>query len=105
MSVYALNLFDVSNKEEYLQYAKGAGSEVERYGGKVIALGKYAGSVIGDIEPRTVLIIVEWPSKSAFDDYCADPTLTQFHKHREKGTTNYIWQLFDKLDNLKPLLG
>lgn len=102
--VYALNLFDVSSKEEYLAYARRSAREVQAYGGRVIALGKFQTAVIGSIEPRTVMILVEWESKQAFDNYCHDPTLADLHPHRINGTSNYIWHIFDKLEDLRPIL-
>lgn len=36
--VYALNLFDIADREEYLAYSRRSAREVERHGGKVIAL-------------------------------------------------------------------
>lgn len=102
--VYALNLFDVSNKEEYLAYAKRSVKDVAAHGGHVVALGKYRESVAGDIEPRSVMIIVEWESREAFAGYCNDPGLKDLHQHRINGTKNYIWQLFDKLTDLRPIL-
>ncbi|MGQ4276122.1 DUF1330 domain-containing protein [Pseudidiomarina sp. E22-M8] len=104
MPVYALNLFDIANKDEYLAYARRSAKEVEAHGGKVISLGKFKEAAQGDITPRTVLILVEWESKEAFESYCDDPALADLHPHRENGTTNYIWHLFDKLDDLRPLL-
>ena len=73
MTVYALNLFDVANRDEYLAYSKRSPAEVAKHGGRVVALGKFRESMTGDIEPRTVLILVEWDSKDAFDSYCNDP--------------------------------
>lgn len=104
MPVYALNLFDIANKDEYLAYARRSAKEVEAHGGKVISLGKFKEAAQGDITPRTVLILVEWESKEAFESYCDDPALADLHPHRENGTTNYIWHLFDKLDDLRPIL-
>ena len=103
-SVYALNLFDVSNKEEYLAYSRRSAKEVQAHGGRVIALGKFRESVAGNLEPRSVMIIVEWESREAFERYCNDPDLKDLHPHRINGTSNYIWQLFDKLDDLRALL-
>ena len=57
--VYALNLFDVSNKEEYLAYSRRSAREVQAHGGRVVALGKFREAAIGSIEPRTVLILFE----------------------------------------------
>lgn len=102
--VYALNLFDVSNKEEYLAYSRRSAKEVQSHGGRVIALGKFQESAAGDIEPRSVLILVEWNSREAFDEYCNDPALKDLHPHRTNGTSNYVWHLFDKLTDLRPLL-
>ena len=102
--VYALNLFDVSNKEEYMAYSRRSAKAVQAHGGRVIALGRFRGSAAGSIEPRTVLILVEWESKEAFDGYCSDPVLTDLHSHRINGTSNYIWHLFDKLEDLRPIL-
>ena len=102
--VYALNLFDVADREEYLAYSKRSASEVAAHGGRVIALGKFRQAAAGEIEPRQVLILVEWASQAAFDSYCNDPTLTDLHPHRVHGTRNYIWHLFDKLEDLRPIL-
>lgn len=103
-AVYALNLFDVANREEYRAYSRRSAREVQAHGGRVVALGKFREAVVGDIAPRSVLILVEWESKAAFDSYCADPALAELHPHREQGTGNYIWHLLDRLDDLRPIL-
>ncbi len=103
-SVYALNLFDVSSKEEYLAYSRRSAKEVRAHGGRVVALGKFRASVTGAIEPRAVLILVEWESSEAFDSYCNDPALSDLHSHRVNGTSNYVWHIFDKLEDLRPIL-
>ncbi len=103
-SVYALNLFDIANRDEYLAYSKRSVQEVTAHGGRVVALGKFREAVTGRIEPRTVLILVEWASKEAFDSYRNDPRLADLHPHRVNGTSNYVWHLFDRLDDLRPLL-
>src|SRR5215831_4946393 len=102
--VYALNLFDVSNKSEYLAYSRRSAKEVQTHGGRVVALGEFRESAAGNIEPRTVLILVEWLSKEAFDSYCTDPALSDLHPHRTNGTSNYVWHLFDKLEDLRAIL-
>ena len=47
MTVYALNLFDVADRDEYLAYSKRSVAEVARYGGRVVALGKFRENVLG----------------------------------------------------------
>lgn len=74
------------------------------HGGRVVALGKFREAVKGRLEPRTVLILVEWESKAAFDSYCRDPKLADLQQHRVNGTENYIWYLYDKLEDLRPIL-
>ena len=101
--VYALNLFNIANQEEYLAYSRRSVQEVQAHGGRVVALGKFREAMLGEIEPRKVLILVEWQSKAAFDSYCNDPHLADLHPHRVNGTADYIWHLFDKLDDLRPL--
>ncbi len=102
--VYALNLFDIANREEYMAYSRRSHREVQAHGGRVVALGKFREVAVGDIEPRKVLILVEWASREAFESYRTDPALADLHPHRVNGTRNYIWHLFDRLDDLRPLL-
>jgi superfamily II DNA or RNA helicase/HKD family nuclease/uncharacterized protein (DUF1330 family) len=102
--VYALNLFNISNRDEYLAYSRRSAKEVQAHGGRVLALGKFRDVVVGDIAPRTALILVEWASQEAFDSYCHDPALADLHPHRVNGTSDYVWHLFDKLEDLRPLL-
>ena len=102
--VYALNLFNVANKDEYLAYSRRSAREVEAHGGRVVALGRFREAAAGEIKPRQVLILVEWTSKDAFDGYCNDPKLDDLHAHRINGTSDYVWHLFDRLEDLRPLL-
>jgi uncharacterized protein (DUF1330 family) len=102
--VYALNLFNVKDKAEYMAYSRRSAKEVAAHGGKVVALGKFRESATGSIEPRSVMILVEWESKDAFDGYCNDPRIADLHPHRVNGTKDYIWHLFDKLEDLRPVL-
>ena len=41
--VYALNLFDVADREEYLAYSRRWVREVAQHGGHVVALGRLPG--------------------------------------------------------------
>jgi uncharacterized protein (DUF1330 family) len=104
MKVYALNLFNVADRDEYLAYSKRSAREVQAHGGRVVALGRFREAAAGEIAPRQVLILVEWESKEAFDGYCNDPNLADLHPHRVKGSSDYIWHLFDRLDDLRSLL-
>jgi uncharacterized protein (DUF1330 family) len=102
--VYALNWFDIADRDEYLAYSRRSAAEVEHHGGRVVALGRFTEALEGDVEPRQVLILVEWKSRAHFDAYRQDPALVDLHPHREAGGGNYVWHLFDKLEDLRPLL-
>src|ERR1700761_4744924 len=103
-TVYALNLFDLASNEEYLAYSRRSAREVAAHGGRVVALGRFREAVVGDVAPRQVLILVEWESRAAFESYRDDPALADLHPHRENGTSGYVWQLYDRLDDLRGLL-
>ncbi|HEX5762608.1 MAG TPA: DUF1330 domain-containing protein [Solirubrobacterales bacterium] len=102
--VYALNLFDVVDRDEYLAYSRRSAREVARHGGRVVALGRFSEAILGEVEPRQAMILVEWRSRAHFDGYREDPELADLHPHREAGAGNYVWHLFDKLEDLRPLL-
>lgn len=102
--VYALNLFDVADRAEYLAYSRRSAREVAAHGGRVVALGRFREAVLGEITPRQVMIVVEWSSVAAFQGYRDDPALADLHPHREAGASAYVWHLFDRLDDLRPLL-
>ena len=102
--MYALNLFDVADREEYLAYSRRSAAAVGRHGGRVVALGRFRESRAGDLAPRQVMVLVEWESPEAFEAFRSDPDLADLHPHRERGTSGYIWHLFDRLDDLRPIL-
>lgn len=105
MSLYALNLFDLADNDDYRAYSKRSVAAVGKYGGTVTALGKLAGAAEGgDTEPRQAMVLVEWPSQQAFDDFLADPEHEDLHPLRENGTQRYLWWLYERLEDLRPLL-
>ena len=105
MPIYALNLFDLADNDDYLAYSKRSPAAVAQYGGRVVALGHQGREIIaGEAPPRQALVLVEWPSREALDAYRSDPALTDLHPLREGGTLNYLWWAFEKLDDLRPLL-
>ena len=102
--MYALNLFDLADREEYLAYSRRSARAVAEHGGRVVALGRFRESQAGEIAPRQVMIVVEWRSREAFQSYLDDPALADLHPHRENGTSAYVWHLFDRLDDLRGVL-
>jgi uncharacterized protein (DUF1330 family) len=39
--IYAVNLFDIADREEYMAYSRRSRAEVASHGGRVIALGRF----------------------------------------------------------------
>ena len=104
MSLYALNLFDLAANDDYREYSRRSVEAVGRHGGRVVALGRLAGAAEGgDTDPRQVMVLVEWPSAAAFDAFVEDPSHHDLHPLREHGTERYLWWLFERLDDLRPL--
>ncbi|MDX9871095.1 MAG: DUF1330 domain-containing protein [Clostridia bacterium] len=99
--VYAFNFFNVTDKNEYLTYVKNSATEVARHNGKVIAVAKFREAIAGDGEPRQIFVLVEWATNEDFENYRNDPTLTELHSHRLKGTSDYLWYTLDKLENFR----
>jgi uncharacterized protein (DUF1330 family) len=105
MALYALNLFDLAENDLYRRYSLRSPEAVGKHGGKVVALGKLAGAEGDDpnTEARTAMILVEWPSREAFDAFLDDPVLQDLHPLREGGTENYLWWTYERLEDLRPL--
>lgn len=106
MPLYALNLFDLADNDLYKQYSRRSVGAVKKHGGKVVSLGKLAGTEESEgVEPRRVMILVEWPSDEAFRNFLTDPEHEDLHPLREGGTENYLWWLYESLEDLRPVFG
>lgn len=104
MSLYALNLFDLAPNDDYRAYSRSSVAAVAKHGGSVVALGRLRAAQGGsDTALRQVMVLVEWPSRDAFDAFLAGPDHQPLHPLRENGTQRYLWWLYDKLDDLRPL--
>jgi uncharacterized protein (DUF1330 family) len=104
MTFYALNLFDLADNDLYRSYSRRSPEAVAKHGGRVVALGRLDDALAGDVEPRRVMILVEWPSKISFRAFLDDPELADLHPLREGGTRNYLWWTYERLEDLRPIL-
>jgi uncharacterized protein (DUF1330 family) len=107
LALYALNLFDLANNDLYRQYSRHTVAAVGKHGEKVVALGRLDDAVQTEpgVEPRTVMILVEWPSRGAFDAFLEDPEHNELHPLRRDGTRNYLWWTYERLEDLRPIFG
>lgn len=105
LAFYALNLFDLADNDLYRQYSKRSVDAVRKHGGRVVSLGRLDGAweTHPEVEPRRVMVLVEWPSKQAFREFMEDPEHEDLHPLREDGTRNYLWWTYEKLEDLRPI--
>jgi uncharacterized protein (DUF1330 family) len=105
LTLFALNLFDLADNDLYRRYSRRSVAAVGKHGGKVVALGRLDGVVETGpgVEPRTVMVLVEWPSREAFDAFLEDPEHEDLHPLRKDGTHNYLWWTYERLEDLRPL--
>ncbi len=105
-ALYALNLFDLAPNDDYREYSRRSRAAVEAHRGRVVALGKLAGAPVSDgAEPRQAMVLVEWESPEALQGFIDDPDHADLHPLRENGTQNYLWWTYDRMEDLRPLLG
>ena len=107
MSLYALNLFDLADNDDYRAYSRRSVDAVGKHGGQ----GRRARASStrtrrcrpGDTPPRRAMVLVEWPSREAFQAFLDDPEHADLHPLRENGTRNYLWWAYERLEDLRPL--
>lgn len=107
MTLYALNLFDLADNDLYRQYSRRSPEAVRKHGGQVVALGRLSGVLQEDgldTQPRGVLVLVEWPSRQSLQAFLDDPEFADLHPLREDGTRNYLWWIYERLEDLRPVL-
>ena len=106
MALYALNLFDLANNDLYRQYSRRSVDAVGKHGGRVVALGRLSGVQESEpgVEPRQAMVLVEWPSQASFQSFLEDPEHADLHPLRDDGTLNYLWWIYERLEDLRPLL-
>ena len=101
--VYALNLFDFADNDGYRAYSRRSVEAIGKHGAHVVALGGRVEALEGD-DPRAMMVLVEWPSRAALQDFLDDPELAELHPLREDGTRRYLWWIYDKLEDLRGVL-
>ena len=103
--VYALNLFDLADNDDYVQYLRRTSAAVEKHGGRLTALGSLSvGAVSSGGEPRQVMVLAEWPSAEALEAFRRDPDHAEVHALRGSGTQRYLWWSYDRAEDFREVL-
>ncbi len=104
--LFALNLFDLARNDDYREYSRRSRAAVEAHGGRVVALGRLAAAPVSDgVDPRQAMILVEWGALRPSGNHRGFRPRGCVHPLRENGTRNYLWWTYDRLEDLRPLLG
>ena len=89
--VYALNVFNLldGRDDDYAEYSVLAGKIIHGLGGRVVASGwKPIRNIHGDRERRH-MIVVEFPSEAAFQQFLEKAEQQGIHRLREQSTADY----------------
>jgi uncharacterized protein (DUF1330 family) len=82
---------DASGSDEYRRYGDAAVEMIEARGGKVLWTGRAEQVLIGDpTEEWDAVLLVQYPSRSAFVEMVTTPEYDKAHAHREAGLERTI---------------
>lgn len=98
--LYALNVFNLvpGREDDYREYNLRAGRIIYGLGGRVVAAGRDPVRELHGGESRRYLIVVEFPSDAAFQQFLDQAEQDDIHRLREAATTEYIWTLYQPWD-------
>ena len=84
MTVYAVGIVKIKDREEYDIYDAQFLDNIPRYDGKILAAEYNANSVIGEWGCDRI-VIVEFPDKIAFAEWTKSDEYRSVVQHRDKG--------------------
>jgi uncharacterized protein (DUF1330 family) len=90
-----------SGQGAYRDYGDQAVKMVEARGGRVLWMGRPEHVVIGDSDGDgwDLVVLVSYPSRSAFIDMVTSPQYQEAHKHRERGLDRTVLLACEPLTN------
>jgi uncharacterized protein (DUF1330 family) len=98
--IYALNVFNLvpGRENDYREYSVKAGRIIYGLGGRVVSAGRGPLREMHGDTVRRNLIVVEFPSLEAFEQFIDEAEDQNIHAMREGSTTDYIWTLYEPWD-------
>jgi hypothetical protein len=69
----------------YRRCSRRSPGAVAKHGGRVVALRRLENAPIGDAQPRSVMILVEWPSREAAGGACDARRITSLARRKGEG--------------------
>jgi uncharacterized protein (DUF1330 family) len=89
MTVYAIALLNIADRERYGAYQSGFMEIFSRYSGKLLAVDEAPTVKEGDW-PYTRTVLIEFPDAEAFDAWFNSPEYQALAKHRHAASTGSI---------------
>jgi uncharacterized protein (DUF1330 family) len=90
MRCYALVEIDVSDPAWVREYVDEVTPMVERRGGRYLARTPNAALIEGERAPAQTLVIIEWPSREAADEFYESDEYRPFRERRREGARNQL---------------
>ena len=89
MTVYAIALLNITDRERYGAYQSGFLEIFSRYSGKLLAVDETPVIKEGDW-PYTRTVLIEFPDAEAFDNWFNSPEYQTLAEHRHAASTGSI---------------
>jgi len=89
MTVYAVALLNITDREEYARYTQGFMDIFDRYGGQVLAVEEEPTVIEGDW-PHTRTVLASFPSAEALDSWYRSPEYQALAQHRFNAATTRL---------------
>ncbi|MGZ5874289.1 MAG: DUF1330 domain-containing protein [Bradyrhizobium sp.] len=89
MTVYAIALLSIADRQRYGTYERGFVDIFSQYGGKLLAVDEAPTVKEGDW-PYTRTVLIEFPTAEAFDAWFDSPEYQALAKHRHAASTGSI---------------
>ncbi len=98
--VYALNVFNLvpGREDDYRAYSERAARIIYGLRGRVLHAACNPVRRMQDDRERRQMILVEFPSEAAFQEFLDEGERQAIHALRECSTSDYIWTLYEPWD-------
>ena len=89
MTVYAIALLNIADRDRYGAYQSGFMEVFSRFSGKLLAVDEAPTVKEGDW-PHTRTVLIEFPDAEAFDAWFSSPECQALARHRHAASTGSI---------------
>ena len=95
MTVYLIADIKVTNDGWVPEYATNVHKLVEKHGGRYLSRSGKIETLEGPDKDSTLIAILEFPTRSALDDFASDPEYAPYGKARQSGSISKFYVIDD----------